>query len=136
MDTRQKQYRIPPSIASSDLRPDICIYSEKGKKVCFVELTSPAEENIQTWKLNKKRKYFDLVEEAKSNGFSACCRTIEVGARGFVSKSSMNLFTMFGFNYKKKDDIRREMSKVAVRCGHFIWISWDNKSWSNPDRIF
>ena len=42
----KSQYQVPPSIASASLRPDICIYSETAKKVCFVELTSPAEENI------------------------------------------------------------------------------------------
>ena len=78
----------------------------------------------------------DLVEEAKSNGFSACCRSIEVGARGFVSKSSMNVFSLLGFNNKQKTDIRRELSRVAIRCSHFIWISRENPTWSNPNRIF
>ena len=57
VDTRQKQYQIPPEIAASSLRPDICIYSKKCKKVCFIELTSPAEENIKLWKLKKRTKY-------------------------------------------------------------------------------
>ena len=75
---------------------------------------------IQIWKIKNRQEYLDLVEEAKSNGFSACCRTLEVGARGFVSKSSMSVFTMLGFNFKKKDVIRRELSKVAIRCSHFM----------------
>ena len=135
MDTRQSQYRIPPEIASSNLRPDICIYSPKGRKVCFIELTSPSEENIYTWKLKKRQKYIDLVEEAKNNGFTATCRTIEIGARGFISQSSMNVFTLFGCSYKKKDTIRRELSKTAIRCSHFIWINRENPSWSNPARV-
>ena len=135
-DSRTKQYQIPPCIVSSSLRPDICVYSEKGKKVCFIELTSPAEENIQLWKFKKRQKYLDLVEEAKSNGFSACCRTIEVGARGFVSKSSLSVFSLLGFSNKQKNDARKELSRVAIRCSHFIWISRDNPTWSNPKRIF
>ena len=134
-DSRTKQYQIPPCIVSSSLRPDICLYSVKGKKVCFIELTSPAEENIQLWKIKKRQKYLDLVEEAKTNGFSACCRTIEVGARGFVSKSSLNIFSLLGFSGKQKNDVRREMSRVAIRCSHFIWISRDNPTWCNPNRI-
>ena len=135
VDTRQSQYTIPSEIASSPLRPDICIYSLKGKKVCFIELTSPAEENIATWKAKKMTKYLNLVEEAKENGFTAICRTIEVGARGFISKTSMYIFSMLGFNYKKKETIRRELSKTAIRCSHFIWINRDNPSWSNPARL-
>ena len=135
VDTRQKQYQIPSSIASTSLRPDICVYSEKGKKVSFIELTSPAEENINIWKLKKRTKYLDLVEEAKANGFTACSRTIEVGARGFVSKSSLGIFYMFGYNRYKSDSIRRELSKIAIRCSHFIWINRENKLWSNPNRV-
>ena len=91
------------------------MFSEQAKKVCFIELTSPAEENIQLWKLKKRQKYLDLVEEAKSNGFSAISRTMEVGARGFISKSSLAVFSMLGFNSSKKGAIRRELSKVAIR---------------------
>lgn len=134
-DTRLKQYQIPPSIASSALRPDICLYSEKAKKVCFIELTSPAEENIQLWKVTKREKYIDLVEEAKANGYTALCRTIEVGARGFVSKSSMNVFSILGFSQKKRNELKKTMSKVAIRCSHFIWINRNNPSWSSPNRV-
>ena len=136
MDTREHQYQVPPSIASTSQRPDICVYSDKAKKVCFIELTSPAEENINIWKLKKRQKYLDLVEEAKSNGYYACCRTIEVGARGFVSKSSMNVFSMLGVGEREKTVIRKEMSKIAVRCSHFIWINRENPQWSNPSRVF
>ena len=136
MDSRSSQYQVPPSIASTSQRPDICVYSESAKKVCFVELTSPAEENINLWINKKREKYIELVEEAKSNGYSACCRTMEVGARGFVSKSSMSVFSMFGIGFRQRETIRRELSKIAIRCSHFIWISRDNRSWSHPNRVF
>ena len=65
VDTRQTQYQIPPDIAASSQRPDICIYSKVSKKVCFIELTSPIEENMKLWKLKKRTKYMDLIESAK-----------------------------------------------------------------------
>jgi hypothetical protein len=135
MDSRSSQYQVPPSIASTSQRPDICIYSEMAKKVCFVELTSPAEENINFWKLKKREKYVDLVQEAIGNGYSACCRTIEVGARGFVSKHSMNVFAMLGTAPRLREQARRELSKIAIRCSHFLWISRENPTWSHPNRI-
>ena len=104
MDNRQKPYHIPPEIASSNLWPDICIHSTKTKKVCFIELTSHAEENITSWRIKKTEKYLELLEEAKANGSKAHCRTIEVGARRFVSKPSMNVFSLFGFNDKERED--------------------------------
>ena len=135
MDSRQHQYKVPPEIAATTLRPDMCVYSPKAKKVCFIELTSPAEENIALWRMQKTRKYLDLVEQARANGFNAKCRTIEVGARGFVSQPSMNVFSLLGFNDKEKTCIRKELSKIAIRCSHFIWINRENKEWSNPNRL-
>ena len=135
MDTRQKQYHIPPEIASSNLRPDICIHSIKAKKVCFIELTSPAEENITSWRIKKTEKYLGLLEEARGNGYKALCRTIEVGARGFVSTPSLNVFSLFGFNEREKVNIRKNLSKTAIRCSHFIWINRESSSWSHPNRL-
>ena len=132
MDTRQVQYSIPPQIAATLERPDVCIYSLEKKLVLFLELTSPAEEKITYWKL---KKYLTLVELAKANGFNAICRTIEVGARGFVSKPSMNVFSLLGITESEKIKLRKELSRVAIRCSHFIWINRENKQWSNPSRL-
>ena len=85
--------------------------------------------------MQNTRKYLDLVEQARANGFNAKCRTIEVGARGFVSQPSMNVFSLLGFNEKEKTCIRKELSKIAIRCSHFIWINRENKEWSNPNRL-
>ena len=134
MDTKTKRYQIPSCIASSSQRPDICVYSEEAKKVCFIELTSPAEENVKIRRLEKTTKYIQLVEDAKSNGFTACCRTVEVGARGFVSESSMYVFGLLGFSGKQRRDLTKDMSRIAIRCSHFIWINRDNKQWGDPKR--
>ena len=136
MDTRQVQYCIPPQIAATLDRPDICIYSLEKKIVLFIELTSPTEENITYWKLKKTAKYLKLVELASANGFKALCRTIEVGARGFVSKPSMNVFSLLGITESAKTKLRKELSWVAIRCSHFIWINRENKQWSNPSRLY
>ena len=67
-------------------------------------MTSHAEENITSWRIKKTEKYLELLEEARANGSKAHCRTIEVGARRFVSKPSMNVFSLFGFNDKERED--------------------------------
>ena len=135
MDSRSAPYQIPPQIVSSSLRPDICVYSLSRKKVCFVELTSPFEENIRLWKAKKQLKYAGLVDDAKSNGWEASCLTIEVGARGFVSLNTHSLFRFFGLTPKDSKTARKEISKVAIKCSHFIWISRCNPLWSHPARV-
>ena len=67
MDTREKQYSVPPEIAATSLRPDITIHSMSAKKACFIELTPPDEENIRAWKKKKRAKYLELVQEAQQN---------------------------------------------------------------------
>ena len=121
---------------STSLRPDVCIYSLTRKKVCFLELTSPFEENTQLWRAKKQLKYTGIVYDAKNNGWDATCKTIEVGARGLVSMNVPGLFRWFGLTSKDSNVARKEMSKIAIKCSHFIWISRNNEKWSHPDRVF
>ena len=51
---------IPPTIAISQLRPDIHLYSTSTKTVKVLELTGPCEENIESWHATKLRKYDPL----------------------------------------------------------------------------
>jgi len=135
VDSRSDPYQVPPQITATSLRPDICIYSQSRKKVCFVELTSPFEENVRLWKAKKQLKYEGIVQDAKSNGWDASCLTIEVGARGFVSLNTPSLFRLFGLSPKDSNTARKEVSKVAIKCSHFIWISRNNDKWSHPSRV-
>ena len=135
IDRREAQYQIPPEIAASSMRPDLCMYSRKVKKCMLVELTAPFEDNIASWKAKKTEKYQDLVTSAKENGWNTVLKTVEVGARGFVNMESMKLFRMLGVSQRKCDGIRREMSKVAIRTSHFIWINRKNVEWKTPVRV-
>lgn len=136
VDSKKEPYQVPPQIVSTSLRPDVCIYSLTRKKVCFLELTSPFEENTQLWRAKKQLKYTGIVYDAKNNGWDATCKTIEVGARGLVSMNVPGLFRWFGLTSKDSNVARKEMSKIAIKCSHFIWISRNNEKWSHPDRVY
>ena len=135
VDRRDQQYQIPPEIAASNLRPDMCIYSLAIKKCLFVELTSPFEDNIAKWKLKKSDKYSELVNQARHNGWTTVLKTVEVGARGFVNADSLKLFRMVGLSSKQCNNIRRELSTIAIRTSHFIWLNRNNSEWTKPVRI-
>ena len=134
-DKRNEQYQIPPEIACSSLRPDICIYSLDRKKCLFVELTSPFEDNIAEWKVKKSTKYEDLVRRTKENGWNTKLFTVEVGARGFVNTSSMSLFRFVGLTAKQCKAVRKELSIIAIRSSYFIWLNRENKEWVQPARV-
>ena len=135
MDTREKQYQIPQQIAASPLRPDICMYSLEVKSCVFLELTSPFEDNIYTWKVKKRDKYRELVMEAERNGWKVKLFTAEVGARGFVNMDSLKIYRSVGLSHKQCSKIRKEMSEVSIRCSHFIWLNRDNREWMKPMRV-
>ncbi len=135
VDRRDHQYHIPPEIAASSLRPDMCIYSLSAKKCLFVELTSPFEDNIAKWKIKKFDKYTDLVNQARHNGWTTVLNTVEVGARGFVNADSLKLFRLVGLSSKQCNNIRRELSTIAIRTSHFIWLNRNNTEWAKPVRI-
>ena len=56
--------------------------------VLLIELTVPADENIQAAQIRKKARYDELSREINSvSSWNTKIITIEVGARGFVGKS-------------------------------------------------
>ena len=134
-DSKANPYQVPPQIAATSLRPDICIYSMSRRKVLFIELTSPFEENMTKWKAKKEEKYTGLVLDARSNGWDAHCRAVEVGARGFVGTGVTALFRHLGLSNKESNTARIELSRVAIRASHYIWISRENREWGHPSRI-
>ena len=63
-----KKYNFPSHIAYTELRPDITIYSNLGKKVILIELTCRCEENMEKWHDHKINKYLQLKSAIKSRG--------------------------------------------------------------------
>ena len=71
-----EQYHFPTSLAYSNLRPDLVIHSDHTKTATIVELTVCFEE---------RRKYSELVEEVKGNGYDVDLVTVKVDSRGFAN---------------------------------------------------
>ena len=71
-----------PSIASTDLRPDIVWWEDNPKKLRLVELTVPFEMGFKDAAERKEASYEDLVYRAKQAGYDSHLITIEVGSQG------------------------------------------------------
>ena len=80
-------YVFPGHIAISALRPDIVLFSNALKRAILIELTCPCEENIESWHSNKLLRYSGLVNMIKHNGWYVDLFAVEVGARGYCSRS-------------------------------------------------
>ena len=91
-------YCFPVHIAFTQLRPDITIFSNSLRKVILIELTCPCEGKIQSWHSTKINKYIALKTVIESNGWCLELFAVEVGARGYCSKSVLCCFKKLGFN--------------------------------------
>ena len=122
---------FPPEILSTDQRPDIIIWSRKTKMVLLIELTVPADENIQAAQIRKKARYDELSREINSvSSWNTKIITIEVGARGFVGKSMNSCLRKLGSTAHSSSCICKRISLVVARCSHHIWANRDNKKWN------
>lgn len=122
---------FPPEILSTDQRPDITIWSRNTKMVLLIELTVPADENIQAAQIRKKARYDKLSREINSvSSWNTKIITIEVGARGFVGKSMNSCLRKLGFTAHSSSFICKKISLVVARCSHHIWANRNNKKWN------
>ena len=134
VDYKKHQTPFPASIYLTEERPDIVVYSESSKQVILIELTCPAEENIEKWRERKLTKYEELAAKIKeSSQWKPHVFTIEVGARGFVCKRTNAILSRFGCSAKEIQKLTKDMSRMAIRCSHFIWICRDIKTWTTPE---
>ena len=58
-------YVFPPTLASTDLRPDFVVYSELKRDAIIIELTVPLETNFGKAQERKQSKYHEVLEEVK-----------------------------------------------------------------------
>ena len=61
----------------------------------------------------KKLKFAELVAEAMERGWQAHTKTVEIGMRGFASKSTTTLLLDFGFRERSLKGALKEFSEAA-----------------------
>ena len=118
VDYRGKPVQFPPHIITTLDRPDIMIYSNASKMVLLIELTSPAEENIEKWREYnyKQSKYEKLAEHIREGGiWKVKILTVEIWARGFVAKQTGHVWRTLGFTEADNRKLTNVVSRVAIR---------------------
>ena len=123
---------FPPHIAITELRPDVVLYSNSLKRVILVELTSPCEENMEYWHDYKVNHYSPLARLVRSNGWSCDVFPIEVGARGYCSRSVLSTLRRLGFSNKISNKCVKDLGLISSKSSFVIWLARTSKEWS-PD---
>ena len=136
VDFRHKPYLFPPHIFATTERPDILIYSNSLRVVIFGELTCPAEEGIAEASLYKQSRYADTADALRGlkHPWTVHVLTLEVGARGFVARSTYTFLRKIGFTATAAMTTCRQVSEVAARCSYAIYLRHSEKVW-NSSRV-
>ena len=130
-DVGDEHLTFPVSIYATPLRPDIVVFSMKTKKVIMVELTCPKEERMSISNQLKRDKYNkELVPGCQRNGWQAYLFPVEVGCRGFVSKSLDGSMRAVGMSGSKIKELKKNCSKSALRSSYNIWIQRKKRDFS------
>jgi len=111
-----------PGIVQTNLRPDIILWSETGKKLIMIELTVLWETRCEEAYERKKAKYTELLIECRERGYRTWRFPIEVGARGFCSQSVAGIGTT-------GRDRHRTIQRLSQAESSWLWLRREEKSW-------
>jgi len=114
-----------PGIVQTNLRPDIILWSETGKKLIMIELTVPWETRRDEAYERKKAKYTELLIECRERGYRTWLFSIEVGARGFCSESVCRLMAAIGTTGRDRRRTIQRLSQAAKRASS--WLGYDER---------
>lgn len=91
-----------PEVVHTALRLDIVLWSDKDRKIILIELKVPWEEGVEEAYERKALKYQPLIQECKDRGWQAWLLPVEVGCRGFPTKSLWRLLSALALDKKSK----------------------------------
>ena len=83
-----------------------------------------------SWHGTKINKYLALKAIIESQGCCVELFAVEVGARGYCSKSVLCCFKKLGFNNKLIRNAIKKLSKSSMECSFCIWLARNNKEWT------
>ena len=76
-------------------------------------------------------RYIDIQLLIRENGWVPHLFTIEVGARGFVAKSTIRMFRSLGFSHNATSKIAKDLSVIAAKCAYAIYVASECVHWNS-----
>ena len=121
---------FPSEILTTNLRPDLVMWTTSQKVVLIVELTVPWEAAVGEAYERKRLKYSDIAAEAEQRGWRARVLPVEVGCRGFVAMSTTKLLKGIGVRGQAFRRAVKSLSEAAERSSRWLWIKRKDPSWT------
>ena len=128
-------FSFPPHIAYTELKPDITIFSNQLKRVILIELTCPCEENLEALCNAKVNKYMPLKSVIENNSLSVNLFAVEVGVRGYCSRSVLCCFKSLGLRNCTINVTIKQIIKCSMENSFCIRLARNNKAWSTKEIV-
>ncbi|MGH0145910.1 UNVERIFIED_CONTAM: hypothetical protein FKN15_045958 [Acipenser sinensis] len=122
---------FPPEIATTNLRPDIVLWSGSARLVHLIELTVPWEDAVDEAYERKKLRYAQLATEAEQRGWRVRVYPVEVGCRGFVAHSTTRFLRDVGFSGQELRHTVKNLSEAAERSSNWLWLRRKDSGWGS-----
>ena len=72
-----------------------------------------------------------ILSICKNNGWHATHFPVEVGSRGWAAHSSLTCLKKPGFSASWRKKVRRECSRVALRCSYLLYVGRSIHTWNS-----
>ena len=85
---------------------------------------------MESWHNSKMSKYSPLKTVIELNGWCVDLFPVEVGARGYCSKTVSFCLKRIGFNNRLIKSTIKKLSKLSMESSFCIWLARNNKAWT------
>ena len=129
---------VPPSLAVTNLKPDIVIIDKAKKSAQIFELTVPAEHRLKISNKLKMEKYQHFSSDITSHTVTVI--PFEIGSHtGHINrenKSSLHTLHKYCRKDVKFKKFQDNISAIAVMGSYYIFNCRNLENWATPDPIF
>lgn len=120
---------FPAKIASTNLRPDLVLWSASLQFIYIIEVTVPWEDGVKEAFNKKKLRYAELAADAQDRGWTAKVRLMKVGCRGFVASSTAKLLQEMGVQGMAHRQAVQGLSRAAEKGSQCLCMQRKNVTW-------
>ena len=130
VDLEEQDYNFPSHITSTNLRPDLVIWSDQHRRLYIVELTVCFETGFDKAERRKEERYSELAENARRSGYRSTILPIQIGSRGIIDEDGMDKFRtcLRRVTSKKWKEYMIAITPAAIEESFAIWCQ-QNKSY-------
>ena len=88
---------------------------------------------MEAWHNTYGNKYMSLKSLTENNGWKVDLFAVEVGAKGYSSRSVLCCFKRLGHRNHTVDNTTKQLNKCSMECSFCIWPARNNKAWPSKE---